>query len=918
MGFLGDVVDFFEDAVDFVVDFVDDAVDFVVDTFFPGYTDDVPDIQNLAARNHGILLNRTGTVEPIPLIYGRRKVGGVKVLKTVAGDSNEKLYVVLVVCEGEIDSFESIFFDDIASTDSKFSGKFTINEHLGTDSQAADAMLLAAGIGWQASDTLSGIAYLACEFIYDTSVYRREPQITCIVKGRKILDTRTSTTAWSDNPGVCTYDYLTNSRYGKGLAAAKLNTASFEAAATAYDALVTPFSGASTQKKLLCNAVIDTGRTLMVNVRELLSGQMGQLPWYDGQFYLLTEDAGSSTFSLTETNVLAGFSIEGPSKQDRYNRVVASFTDPDTNWQIGEAEYPEKDAAEYITLLAADNGFANEREVSLPTITDVYRARHIAQVFLNRSRYTIRVSLTASLQALAVTPGDIVDVTLTGPDWTAKPFRVLGVSHNPGATIGLSLIEHQDVIYPWTTATQAPVSPSTNLPDPNVVLAPTNLVLASGTAQLLSQDDGTQVPRILATLTLPLDIFVTNIEFQIKLSSDPTSAYSGAGGQGLITQRYFANVADGVAYDVRARAINTIGAASAWIEVTSHTVIGKSALPADVTSFLIAGDDFTWVGPESEFDFDGYELRFHYGDNDSYGDANPLHTGRLLASPFTMAVRPSGPVTFMIKAFDRSGNESANAAVIKTALGDAAVANVVQTFDQKALAWPGTLTDGTVDGSNNLLADIASSNLMWDADPTKAMWTVDSATMWAVTIYDDMVYETTVTVADAGLGSIMTLANTIVGGAIEIDYRPESPAAMWVADTEPMWSADGNVMWTAAPAYETWPGSITVANDIYNFRVSTGQGTVQGTVTELTVTVDLPDLNDFLGDVSISAGGTRLSLTKTFDTIQVVNLTLQDDAGTAETLRIIDKNAVTGPLVKAFDASDVATTALIDAHVQGY
>jgi hypothetical protein len=52
--------------------------------------------------------------------------------------------------------------------------------------------------------------------------------------------------------------------------------------------------------------------------------------------------------------------------------------------------------------------------------------------------------------------------------------------------------------------------------------------------------------------------------------------------------------------------------------------------------------------------------------------------------------------------------------------------------------------------------------------------------------------------------------------------------------------------------------------------------------------------------------------------IDLVNCTLQDDGGSAVTLRIIDKNATTGALIKAYNAAGSTTTATFDARTKAH
>jgi len=82
--------------------------------------------------------------------------------------------------------------------------------------------------------------------------------------------------------------------------------------------------------------------------------------------------------------------------------------------------------------------------------------------------------------------------------------------------------------------------------------------------------------------------------------------------------------------------------------------------------------------------------------------------------------------------------------------------------------------------------------------------------------------------------------------------------------------------------------------------------------------IDVPDIVESLADVSISATGTRLTLTKPFRVIVAVNLTLQDDAGTAETAKVLDKSVSQGPLIECYNSSGTAVAGTVDAVVVGY
>ena len=56
----------------------------------------------------GTLLNKQGNVHHLPVIYGERRVGGIRVFVGVSGSENEYLHIVLALCEGEIDALKLI------------------------------------------------------------------------------------------------------------------------------------------------------------------------------------------------------------------------------------------------------------------------------------------------------------------------------------------------------------------------------------------------------------------------------------------------------------------------------------------------------------------------------------------------------------------------------------------------------------------------------------------------------------------------------------------------------------------------------------------------------------------------------------------------------------------------------------------
>ena len=148
------------------------------------------------------LSNTPSNTAPIPVIYGERRIGGTPIYYQVTGDNNEYLHIVLLLCEGEIESIEQVYLNDepIFQTETrtytqytstvegniaylfagdikqKFKNVVRVNKHLGRSDQAADQDLInESGGKWTATDKLSGLAYIYVRLEADQDVFRNIP-----------------------------------------------------------------------------------------------------------------------------------------------------------------------------------------------------------------------------------------------------------------------------------------------------------------------------------------------------------------------------------------------------------------------------------------------------------------------------------------------------------------------------------------------------------------------------------------------------------------------------------------------------------------------------------------------------------------------------------------------------------------------
>lgn len=727
----------------------------------------------------GTQVNKRSTVANIPVIYGKRRVGGIINFLGVSGDKNQYLFIQQIVCEGEIQIFEDILLDNVSHTDAKYSGFVNVTTHTGTDAQTADADLDAAFPDYTSADKLSGLAYATIKLTFDKDKMSHVPKIEFIIQGKKCLDPRTSTTGYTKNPAVCIYDYLLNSRYGAGykLTSSKLKTASFNTAATYFETQITKYTGAGVNINICeMHAVVDTGETVLDNIKKML-GSFNSHLIMDGDLYaFFVEKDDTPVMTLDKNNIVndsCTFAINESS--ERFNTIKITF-------QNEEKEYlQDQIVIQDATLLTADQSIESVQEITIEHDTLSYRMTHYANTAIKKSRQGIGVGLTAFEQVFILLPGDIVYVTHETPGWTNKKFRVLVTKELAGGNVALTLVEHEPTVYDRTIPASAPTPPDTYFPDPYSTLPPSALMAQSGDGYLFIAGDGTVVNRIYLTWIPPDDIFVEYYEIRYKKEIDATYLYSTPAIGNDAAEAYIIGVQDGVEYNVGVRAVNSLGIASTWVDIL-HTVAGKEEPPPDVSTFLMSfQNDGTrqadWTMTPIPDDLAGYVIRYSETLDAIWEELSPIHLGLLTSSPYEFNLLPRGTYRFGIKAVDTTGNGSLNAIYDEITLPDPRVGATLFTGYPRFEGWPGTITDAYIDVSTGGL--VGRSSTTWDDLP--ATWD-EITTDWNFDTVDEFIYQ----YSTIDLGAITTyilLVDTDPGdGSItQIEERHSDDGASYSA-----------------------------------------------------------------------------------------------------------------------------------------
>jgi hypothetical protein len=709
-----------------------------------------------AARAQGILLNETSNIDPIPVVYGTRKVGGSRVLCETSGSSNEYLHIVIALCEGEINAITNIYLDDVLSTDAKFSGLVTTETHLGADAQAASSALVSdIPAKWTVDHKGSGVAYVYVRCKYSQSAFSGLPTITCEVKGRKVYDPRTGLTAYSNNPALCIRDYLTSARFGRGISTALVDDAAIIEAANYCDELVTIPTG--TQKRYTCDGVIDVNSTAFDNIKSLLTSCRGMLVYSGGVYKLVLDKPEISGFSFTEDNITGAWSISQPGRRSKYNRCTAGFFNPSSNWQ------PDYGISESTAFRAQDNDLLLEAKIDTPFTANTYTAQHLAGLHLKQSRFGISVQFTALPEALRCEVGDVVSVTHSTTGWVEKLFRVMQLSLKEDGEVDVSLSEYDATVYDLDTLTEVTSTPQASLPNPFLVGYPTAL---AATATNLMSPDGTQQSGIQITWTPPADAFVQQYEVQwirgasmvdwgsitepaltssnwglITSSADATADYGNIidsinlgeseFNTTFVTTPYYVipNAIAGDVYSVRVRAINSFGVRSVFAS-TNQVTYGDSVPPGAPSGLMAYGNykaiTLQWINP-SDLDFDFVEVFRNVTNNPATATSiSVIKSNMFVDAPLGI----NSTYFYWLKAVDRSGNVSVFSSVASATTqyidSDSFSSSVMALFSEAGAYGIEPVASLPSAGTfNGQIKYDTTNNKLWRWDSATTSWTDD-------------------------------------------------------------------------------------------------------------------------------------------------------------------------------------------------
>jgi hypothetical protein len=505
------------------------------------------------------------------------------------------------------------------------------------------------------------------------------PNITAVIRGARIYDPRSATTAWSSNAALWISHFLTESAtpYGFGAVyAEEIDEDDLIAAANVSDEEFTRASG-GVERRYEVNGAFTTSEKPKDVIARMLAACGGTVCNIGGKWRITVAAYTAPTVTLGESD-LAGSSLVNPylPAQDFFNGVKGVYTNRDKGWQADD--FPPVSSS---SALADDNNERNWKDIDLTAfVVSSGQAQRLAKIELLRTRQSLSEVTLFKLPAWKCVPGKTVARNDSQYGWSGKVFEVVeseiafGSEENPDISVKLTLRETAAAVYDFATNEdeQGDIAPNTTLPDPGIVPAPGQPAISEENYE--TRDGRGVATKMIVTYAASAYPFGASYQLEYRLTSatayTPIPLFRPPTDTSTITQEV-PDVSAG-RYDVRVRAIGVTGAASAYATTLNKEIVGLSEIPADpvIRGFQASGDGTTGIltlEPHPALDVRrGGRWRTRHTDGDSPEWSQSLSIGDAegYVGDQTIIALPLKPGSYLIKAEDALGQLSAGFASI--------------------------------------------------------------------------------------------------------------------------------------------------------------------------------------------------------------------------------------------------------------
>jgi Putative phage tail protein len=418
--------------------------------------------------------------------------------------------------------------------------------------------------------------------------------VQMIARGSPVLDVRTGTVGYSDNPALAARDYLTHAE-GMRLPAALIDDVSVAALANICDGQV-PSRGGGTHRRYRLGGyytLSDEPKNTLARILATCDAQVYQTP--EGKIGFIGGAWSEPDVTITDDDILEMSLTDGIDPFTDFNILKGEYVDPANGYQATECAALRDEAALLTQPARVD-------VLQVDMVPDHRQMQRLLKIARAKRQPRFTATLVTNLVGLKARfpKGDGIHTIRVqfGTLNIDMVFEVLAHVYSVAdrrCTLQIRSVENP---YLWDAETEegaAPALVSAIAVPSRVVPPPAGLALSQ---ESLVLDQNSRGARVIAEVSAPATLGL-QLELQIKPTISGTWAAMIVAPDDL--RGYSAFLEDGVQYDVRARWLGE----ESWSAVQQITVVANPTVPAAPTAlshaFLPPNVTLTWTNAVSGY-----------------------------------------------------------------------------------------------------------------------------------------------------------------------------------------------------------------------------------------------------------------------------------------------------------------------------
>ena len=299
-----------------------------------------------------------------------------------------------------------------------------------------------------------GCALVRITLHRNPEAFKKFPEFTFQIRGKKVKNLETGVTEWTKNPSYILADVL---KTRMDLEDRNIDKENFIEAAHECDRVITYTEGEETKTRAQyeTSVVFNTEENAIDSIiPEFGKATNGIISTFGGVAHFFPGRAQSPILNIDENDIISLNEFVND-RSSRTNKISSTYQEQTDNYR------PRQAATISNEVLLEQDGIEKQVDPEFRFVNDHNQVQQIASVLLARQNQSIKIDIEASPRAFHLLPGDVVNVSFPRYNITNQLFKVEQILKNvKNFTVRLLMTEENPDAWDWRAGSGQPLPPN--------------------------------------------------------------------------------------------------------------------------------------------------------------------------------------------------------------------------------------------------------------------------------------------------------------------------------------------------------------------------------------------------------------------------------------------------------------------------